>query len=108
LWAGPGESGKSTIFKQMKILQIDGGFKPEELQAFKALVYKNCVSEMKVLASAAYKLEISMAHPTTQVRHFNSHTCFFLIHTHNLPGCYNTIATPSCPNPPSDDLAAPH
>jgi len=32
---GPGESGKSTVFKQMKIIQDDGGFSPEELMGFK-------------------------------------------------------------------------
>jgi GTPase SAR1 family protein len=55
LLLGPGESGKSTIFKQMKIIQDNGGFSQDELQSYKYIVYGNCVTQMKVLVSAAVK-----------------------------------------------------
>lgn len=63
LLLGPGESGKSTIFKQMKILQDKekNGFSKEELLSFKYIVYGNCVSQMQVLVSAATKLGISLS-----------------------------------------------
>lgn len=56
LLLGPGESGKSTIFKQMKIIQDNGGFSQDELQSYKYIVYGNCVTQMKVLVSAAVKI----------------------------------------------------
>jgi len=61
LLLGPGESGKSTIFKQMKILQKKGGFSKEELQSYKYIVYGNCVTQMKTLVAAATaKMNISL------------------------------------------------
>ena len=53
LLLGPGESGKSTVFKQMKIIQDDGGFTKEELQGFRHIVHANCISQMRVLVQAA-------------------------------------------------------
>jgi len=58
LLLGPGESGKSTVFKQMKILQDFGGFSEEECMNIKPVVYSNCISQMRVLAQAAAKLKI--------------------------------------------------
>ena len=43
---GTGESGKSTIFKQMKIIQLNGGFTKEDLNSFKYVVYGNCINQM--------------------------------------------------------------
>ncbi|KAF9545854.1 guanine nucleotide binding protein, alpha subunit [Agrocybe pediades] len=40
LLLGSGESGRSTIVKQMKIIHQDG-FKPEELDEYRPVVYKN-------------------------------------------------------------------
>jgi len=56
LLLGPGESGKSTIFKQMKILQVGGGFTQEELQQYRYIVYGNCITQMRVLVTACDKL----------------------------------------------------
>jgi len=53
LLLGTGESGKSTIFKQMKILQVNGGYSEEELLSFKPVIYSNCISQMKVLLKVA-------------------------------------------------------
>ncbi|KYR01014.1 G-protein subunit alpha 5 [Tieghemostelium lacteum] len=53
LLLGPGESGKSTIFKQMKIIQDDGGFSIEEKLEYRYIIFGNCISQMKVLVTAA-------------------------------------------------------
>lgn len=62
LLLGPGESGKSTIFKQMKILQKNGGFSKEEIQSYKYIVYGNCVTQMKVLVGVALKSNFQLNH----------------------------------------------
>jgi len=49
LLLGPGESGKSTIFKQMKIIQDRGGYNKEELVSYKMSIYYNCVSQMRIM-----------------------------------------------------------
>jgi hypothetical protein len=64
---GPGESGKSTIFKQMKIIQIGGGFSQNELLAYRYIVYGNCITQMKVIVAAAEKLGIELESPETKV-----------------------------------------
>lgn len=56
LLLGAAESGKSTIFKQMKLLQVDGGFRPEELEAYRTIVQGNCLTQIKTLIRWAEKL----------------------------------------------------
>ncbi|KAG1090365.1 hypothetical protein G6F42_019715 [Rhizopus arrhizus] len=40
LLLGAGESGKSTILKQMKLIH-DGGFTPEEKETYKEIIFSN-------------------------------------------------------------------
>jgi len=68
LLLGPGESGESTVFKQMKIIQKNGGYKPEELATYKFIVYGNCITQMKVIVSAAMKLGIDMENEENKAR----------------------------------------
>jgi len=68
LLLGPGESGKSTVFKQMKIIQLHGGYTKEELMEFKYIVYGNCITQMKCILEAATKLRMSVSNPSNQVR----------------------------------------
>eukprot|EP00339_Tiarina_fusa_P022903 CAMPEP_0117028672 /NCGR_PEP_ID=MMETSP0472-20121206/20832_1 /TAXON_ID=693140 ORGANISM="Tiarina fusus, Strain LIS" /NCGR_SAMPLE_ID=MMETSP0472 /ASSEMBLY_ACC=CAM_ASM_000603 /LENGTH=354 /DNA_ID=CAMNT_0004736235 /DNA_START=8 /DNA_END=1072 /DNA_ORIENTATION=+ len=68
LLLGPGESGKSTIFKQMKLLTLGGGFTDEELASFRHIIYSNCISQMKVLVQNAEKLEIDYELPENEER----------------------------------------
>lgn len=68
LLLGPGESGKSTVFKQMKIIQDNGGFSTEELQSYKYIVYGNCVTQMKVIVNAAFKLGYQLDSPENERR----------------------------------------
>jgi len=50
LLLGAGESGKSTVFKQMKILDSkDKTLKEEELNSYRYIVYTNTVQQMKIL-----------------------------------------------------------
>lgn len=52
LLLGAGESGKSTIAKQMKILHLDG-FTKEECESYKSIIAANTVGSMRVLVKAA-------------------------------------------------------
>lgn len=63
LLLGPGESGKSTIFKQMKIISKSGGYSEEELMAYRYIIYGNCITQMKVIVSAAFKLGLEFGSP---------------------------------------------
>lgn len=56
---GAGESGKSTILKQMKLIH-DGGYTPEERESFKEVIYSNTLQSMKVTLEAMTMLGISM------------------------------------------------
>jgi len=56
LLLGPGESGKSTFFKQMKIIQVGGGYTQKEKESFRPIIYNNLVSQMKVLIGASAPL----------------------------------------------------
>lgn len=68
LLLGPGESGKSTFFKQMKIIQNNGGYTEDELASFKYIVFGNCITQMKVIVNAAAKLNIDMESPENRER----------------------------------------
>jgi GTPase SAR1 family protein len=59
LLLGAGESGKSTIFKQMKIINKDG-YSEAERKSFIGIVHSNTVSSMNVLMDAFEKLEVDM------------------------------------------------
>lgn len=50
LLLGAGESGKSTVAKQMKIIHMDG-FTDEERASYKSIIYNNTVASMRVLVA---------------------------------------------------------
>lgn len=57
LLLGAGESGKSTIVKQMKIIH-ENGFSPEERSQFKAVVYSNIIQSIQGIVKAMSELEL--------------------------------------------------
>eukprot|EP01098_Paradermamoeba_levis_P004760 TRINITY_DN2031_c0_g1_i4.p1 TRINITY_DN2031_c0_g1~~TRINITY_DN2031_c0_g1_i4.p1 ORF type:complete len:352 (-),score=91.36 TRINITY_DN2031_c0_g1_i4:157-1212(-) len=71
LLLGPGESGKSTIFKQMKIIQKDGGYSQEELASYKYIIFGNCITQLKVIVNAAQKLGIEIEDDDNKLRAAN-------------------------------------
>ncbi|KAJ1795941.1 guanine nucleotide-binding protein subunit alpha [Coemansia sp. RSA 2399] len=59
LLLGAGESGKSTIIKQMKLIH-DGGYSQEERESFKEVIFSNTIQSMRVLLEAMDALHITL------------------------------------------------
>ncbi|KAJ2607956.1 guanine nucleotide-binding protein subunit alpha [Coemansia sp. RSA 1804] len=59
LLLGAGESGKSTIIKQMKLIH-DGGYSQEERESFKEVIFSNTIQSMRVLLEAMEALHITL------------------------------------------------
>jgi hypothetical protein len=57
LLLGAGESGKSTIVKQMKILHLNG-FSNEERLEFRTIIIGNTIDSLKEILQAMVKLKI--------------------------------------------------
>lgn len=61
---GSGESGKSTIVKQMKIIH-QNGYSVEELEQYRHTIYKNIIDCAKALIFGMKQFEISPQGPDT-------------------------------------------
>jgi chloramphenicol 3-O-phosphotransferase len=59
LLLGAGESGKSTIAKQFKIIN-NGDYSEEELKDYKVFILDNTFASIKALVNAADKLAIDI------------------------------------------------
>ncbi|XP_024426223.3 guanine nucleotide-binding protein G(t) subunit alpha-2 isoform X1 [Desmodus rotundus] len=63
LLLGAGESGKSTIVKQMKIIHQDG-YSPEECLEYKSVIYGNVLQAVLAIIRAMSTLGINYAEPS--------------------------------------------
>jgi guanine nucleotide-binding protein G(i) subunit alpha len=63
---GSGESGKSTIVKQMKIIH-QNGYTLEELAMYRLTIYKNLVDCAKALVQALRQFNIEPESATNKV-----------------------------------------
>jgi len=59
LLLGAGESGKSTLFKQMKVIH-QGGYSPQELKEYVAVIHPNILHAVDTLMEAFKKLHVDM------------------------------------------------
>eukprot|EP01132_Coremiostelium_polycephalum_P005301 gene5301-6601_t len=73
LLLGAGESGKSTIVKQMKILHHQG-FTPEEQEFYRHLIHKNLLEGLALLVFVVKEHNIELSSPETQsaINNFSS------------------------------------
>ncbi|CAM9974992.1 guanine nucleotide-binding protein G(i) subunit alpha-2-like [Lethenteron reissneri] len=62
LLLGAGESGKSTIVKQMKIIH-EAGYSPEECRQYAAVVFSNTIQSIVAIVRAMASLKVSFADP---------------------------------------------
>nr|ARF06923.1 guanine nucleotide-binding protein G(i) subunit alpha [Eptatretus cirrhatus] len=65
LLLGAGESGKSTIVKQMKIIHEDG-YSEDECKQYTAVVYSNTIQSMTAIVRAMGKLKLEFAHASCE------------------------------------------
>ncbi|XP_063052186.1 guanine nucleotide-binding protein G(i) subunit alpha-1-like [Engraulis encrasicolus] len=65
LLLGAGESGKSTIVKQMKIIH-EAGYSEEECTQYKAVVYSNTIQSIIAIIKAMERLKIDFADPASE------------------------------------------
>lgn len=61
LFTGSGESGKSTIVKQMKIIHLKG-YSDDELYNYRPTVFKNLIECAKAVINAMRQFDIEPAH----------------------------------------------
>ena len=52
----------------MKIIQIDVGFSEDEKKAYRYIVFGNCITQMKVIVTAAEKLGVQYDSPENKER----------------------------------------
>ena len=71
---GSGESGKSTIVKQMKIIHQDG-FSDSELADYRPVVYKNVLDSAQQVVSYMNKIGLDCVEYSNRVR--SSFSCPF-------------------------------
>lgn len=62
LLLGAGESGKSTILKQMKLIH-EGGYNVQERRAFRAIIFTNLIQSIKSILKAMDTLNIPLENP---------------------------------------------
>ena len=67
LSSGSGESGKSTIVKQMKIIH-QNGYSRDELIAFRPLIWKNLLESARDVVQALRKFNLEPITPANKVR----------------------------------------
>lgn len=84
LLLGAGESGKSTLVKQMKIIHADG-FSLAELSSFRPTVLDNLLASMKYVLSGMGLLRINLEHSRNKVILTNNEIIKGCIHI--IPNC---------------------
>ena len=74
---GAGESGKSTIAKQMKIIYLKG-FQDAERRPYKEIIFSNIIMSMRALVLAVERLQLDIAPENKdRARLFKSNTILF-------------------------------
>ncbi|KAI6121804.1 G protein alpha-subunit [Pisolithus sp. B1] len=60
LLLGAGESGKSTVLKQMKLIH-HGGYNDSERDSYKEIIFSNTIQSMRAILEAMPQLDISLS-----------------------------------------------
>lgn len=60
LLLGAGESGKSTVLKQMKLIH-HGGYNDQERESYKEIIYSNTIQSMRAILEALPHLDIQLS-----------------------------------------------
>ena len=81
---GAGESGKSTIVKQMKIIH-ETGYSREECEQYRPVVYSNTIQSLMAIIRAMGQLRIDFADPSKKVKFdFYFHESLIMMNIPNI------------------------
>jgi guanine nucleotide-binding protein subunit alpha len=64
---GSGESGKSTITKQMKMIYMNG-YSTEELLTYRSNIYRNVIESIKQILIAMERINAEISNEQTKAR----------------------------------------
>eukprot|EP01156_Anaeramoeba_ignava_P024165 Anaeramoba_ignava/c408_g1_i1.p1 GENE.c408_g1_i1~~c408_g1_i1.p1 ORF type:complete len:188 (+),score=65.89 c408_g1_i1:79-642(+) len=90
LLLGAGDSGKSTIVKQMKILFLNG-FTSKEKEMYKSIIIDNLKDFLAILINAANHFGVKISQPKEIIESFLNQT----IPKKNLPSVLSTLLNDS-------------
>lgn len=65
-YLGAGESGKSTILKQMRIIYAEG-FRPDERREVRQIIFSNMIVAFKIIAEEMRELGVEYKNQKSQV-----------------------------------------
>lgn len=65
--AGAGESGKSTILKQMKLIYTKEGISKSEKEEWRVIIFNNLLDGLRMAIDAMEEMGISFQHDNTTV-----------------------------------------
>lgn len=68
MFEGAGESGKSTLLKQMKLIH-EGGYTVEERKFYRPVIFSNTVQSMAAVLDAMVILDIQFENPESLQSH---------------------------------------
>ena len=67
MWLGAGESGKSTVLKQMRLMHSDG-FTRAERKQWRVVIFNNLIHAFQVIFAAMQELEQEFTNSANLVR----------------------------------------
>lgn len=95
VFIGAGESGKSTILKQMKLIYTQGFSKNERLD-FKPVIFNNIVQSFKTISEAMAEMGFDYDSPDNEVSSFVSWCgaqAFYMIYICHLSQAYSCVTS---------------
>jgi hypothetical protein len=81
---GAGESGKTTIFKQMKILEKNGEMDEKERESWLSSVYNNVQTQMRTVLVEGEKFELVPKTEDEKVRLIFANHCLLLLRSRSF------------------------
>ena len=66
--AGAGESGKSTILKQMRLIYTKDGFTKNEKEEWRVIIFNNILDGLRMIVDAMEEFGIEFENENTTVR----------------------------------------
>lgn len=64
---GAGESGKSTILKQMRLIYTKEGFSKQEKEEWRCIIFNNVLDSLRIIVNAMEEFKFAFQNESTRV-----------------------------------------